>query len=357
MRVGLGISKNRMPTRAAHRSTKQEHALEPCRLAVLRDCIDGEGRVFSRRRSPDAAVAGASWHRGCRLRPRSGVARATDEDYRRDMRLRSLALLAACANLAAPAVEAAAVEQPPVEASTNPMPVGPCRGCLRAALRGRPPHGTSGRVPLDVVVDKLQVTTGVKFRGEWLRDWREVTKRFDGVPLPEALDRILGRQNLAVRYDADGIPSSSSCTGRRCRGSRPRLGKRTAANFLALLGKAPPVALSPALRQTLRTPTARPAQLFMAAVHQADAAVRVEARASIPRRGRRQRRAERHARPRRSKQHHAPRRWFIARRPCWTKLSLDLGLRAVIPSCGACSYARSGLYSRSALPSRRGPNS
>ena len=104
-----------------------------------------------------------------------------------------------------------------------------------------------------------------------------MTKRFDGVPLPEALDRILGRQNFAVRYDADGHPVVVELYGTPLPRVTTNAGRATVANFLALLGKAPPVALSPALRQALRTPTARPAQL-MAAVRQADAAVRIEAR-------------------------------------------------------------------------------
>ncbi len=132
-------------------------------------------------------------------------------------------------------------------------------------------------VPLDRVVEMLGSETGVEFRGELL-DWRDVTKRFDGVPLPEALDRLLGRQNFILRYGADGRPRVVELQGL----SQPRPvakagAKQPQPNALTLLKAAPPVPLSPVLRGALRVDTARPTRLLRAALHEPDAAVRLEA--------------------------------------------------------------------------------
>jgi hypothetical protein len=96
------------------------------------------------------------------------------------------------------------------------------------------------QVPLDFVVARLEQEIGIKFHGELL-DWRQVTKSFDSVPLDEALDRILGRQNFALRYDAAGHPESVELCGL----PKPRqtAKARTAtsgANVLKVLGTAPP---------------------------------------------------------------------------------------------------------------------
>ena len=133
-------------------------------------------------------------------------------------------------------------------------------------------------VPLDLVVERLEQETGVRFHGELL-DWREVTKRFDAVPLAEALDRILGRQNFILRYDAAGHPASVELGGL----PQPRQSPKTRptaspANVLQLLGTAPAVTVTPALRDALHTNTASLTQLFLAALQQTDAGVRAEAR-------------------------------------------------------------------------------
>ena len=135
--------------------------------------------------------------------------------------------------------------------------------------------------PLDVVVAQLEQETGIRFHGELL-DWREVTKRFDSVPIAEALDRILGRQNFILRYDGGGRPVSVELCGL----PQPRQTSNTRtmaspANVMQLLGTAPPVTVTPALRAALHTSTASLAQLFLASLQQTDADVRAEARRSF----------------------------------------------------------------------------
>jgi hypothetical protein len=58
-------------------------------------------------------------------------------------------------------------------------------------------------VPIDQVVELFARETGAEVRGE-PADLRMVTKRFDAVPLPEALRRLLGAENFAMRYGEDG---------------------------------------------------------------------------------------------------------------------------------------------------------
>lgn len=132
-------------------------------------------------------------------------------------------------------------------------------------------------VPLERVVERVREETGLEFRGELL-DWREVNKQFDAIPLPEALDRILGRQNFILRYGADGRPSVVQLQGLPQPRETRRAGIPPARNVLHLLAAAPPVALSPQLRQALRADTARPMQLFLLGVQHATAGVRTEAR-------------------------------------------------------------------------------
>ncbi len=132
-------------------------------------------------------------------------------------------------------------------------------------------------VPLDQVVERLEQETELRFYGELL-DWREVTKHFDGVPLPEALDRLLGRQNFILRYDAAGRPESVELGGLPQAPQAPK-GRTTRppANVLQLLGAAPPVVVTPSLRAALRTNTASLTQLFLFTLHQTDAGIRAEA--------------------------------------------------------------------------------
>lgn len=138
------------------------------------------------------------------------------------------------------------------------------------------------QVPLDRVVAMLESEVGVEIAGE-LGDWREVTKRFADVPLPEALDRLLGRQNFILRYGADGAPLVVELRGvPQPRQAAKARGARPSASALTLLAAAPAVALPPSLRTALRADTASPSRLLMAALRQTDDAVReVAARAFL----------------------------------------------------------------------------
>lgn len=58
-------------------------------------------------------------------------------------------------------------------------------------------------VPIADVLEALAEATGATIRGEVLEP-RVVTKRFDDLPIERAVDRLLGRQNFTLRYDAGG---------------------------------------------------------------------------------------------------------------------------------------------------------
>jgi hypothetical protein len=60
-------------------------------------------------------------------------------------------------------------------------------------------------VPLDDVLHAVSAETGLRFDGTPL-DERDVFKRFDDVPLAEALRRLIGRQNFTLVYGAEGQP-------------------------------------------------------------------------------------------------------------------------------------------------------
>jgi hypothetical protein len=59
------------------------------------------------------------------------------------------------------------------------------------------------RVPLADVMAMLASESGAEVDGE-LDGAREVTNRFDAVPIAQALDRLLGDQNFTLTYGEDG---------------------------------------------------------------------------------------------------------------------------------------------------------
>jgi len=67
-------------------------------------------------------------------------------------------------------------------------------------------------VPLDQVLTALTRETGMTVTGQ-PRDWREVTKQFDDLPLPEAVNRLVGRQNFVLWYDGNGRPKRLELLG------------------------------------------------------------------------------------------------------------------------------------------------
>jgi hypothetical protein len=68
------------------------------------------------------------------------------------------------------------------------------------------------RVPLDDVLAAVARETGMTIEGEPL-DRRDVSERFDTLPLDQALRRLLERQNFVLRYDADGTPARLELLG------------------------------------------------------------------------------------------------------------------------------------------------
>jgi hypothetical protein len=67
-------------------------------------------------------------------------------------------------------------------------------------------------VPLDEVLAAVAQETGLEVTGEPL-DRRQVNKRFEALPLPEALARLIGRQNFVLRYGAGGEPDRLDLLG------------------------------------------------------------------------------------------------------------------------------------------------
>ena len=107
-------------------------------------------------------------------------------------------------------------------------------GCLSARIQG---------VPLDDVLHAVSAETGVRFDGTPI-DERDVYKRFDDVPLAEALRRLIGRQNFTLVYGASGQPERVKLLGVPAlpvaRGSQTPPG----ASFEVVLARQPPVTIS-----------------------------------------------------------------------------------------------------------------
>src|SRR3989475_5515601 len=159
-----------------------------------------------------AAARGAGWPPRARLRVRHGVVKL----FR--MRLtpaRRLALAVLAAALAAPGArseEGAPGRVIHYEGDT-----------LTVHLAG---------APVTDVLDELGRQAGAEIRGQ-VRDPREVSAEFEGVPLAEALHRLLGDQNFALVYGNEGRLKSVRLLG----------GPQTAA---AAGAAAPPLSQPPA---------------------------------------------------------------------------------------------------------------
>ena len=59
------------------------------------------------------------------------------------------------------------------------------------------------RASVNEVLDEIARQTGAEIRGQSM-DSREVSADFEAVPLPEALDRLLGSQNFTLIYGENG---------------------------------------------------------------------------------------------------------------------------------------------------------
>jgi hypothetical protein len=137
------------------------------------------------------------------------------------------------------------------------------------------------RVPLDQVMAEFEGVTGIAIRGE-LRDTHEISKRFDRLPLGEALERLLGQQNFAVRYDAAGRPTVVELYGLAQAGTATRDAQAPQRTLTHVLSGAPAVEVSPMLQEALKTRTVRPSRLLVLSVRNDDAGVRSEARGAVP---------------------------------------------------------------------------
>jgi hypothetical protein len=83
------------------------------------------------------------------------------------------------------------------------------------------------KVPLGDVLAEIARQTDAEIRGE-LREPRDVTVRFEDVPLPDALDRLLGTQNYALIYGQDGSLRAIPLLGGSTVGSAPSFSLRPA---------------------------------------------------------------------------------------------------------------------------------
>lgn len=131
------------------------------------------------------------------------------------------------------------------------------------------------QIPLDDVMREVARVTGIDIVGTTL-DTRLVSKRFDRVPLPEALRRLVGRQNFLLSYHANGEPAALQLLGmpqtpvpRRTRGRH----RTTAA--LPDLAAQPPVPVPLLTGRALGGSALRWPQL-LPGLHNSDPRVRIE---------------------------------------------------------------------------------
>jgi hypothetical protein len=137
------------------------------------------------------------------------------------------------------------------------------------------------KVPLSDVINELGRQSGAEIRGQVRAD-RDVTVEFDGVPLPEALHRLLGDQNFALIYGDGGRLAAVRLLGgpQGPSGQKPPTptSPQTAStNLAALVARHEPVPVSGQLVQVVGNTAASFQQLFDIALHNEDATVRGEA--------------------------------------------------------------------------------
>jgi len=144
-------------------------------------------------------------------------------------------------------------------------------------------------VPLEAVMTDLGQTTGAEVYGT-VRQSRDVSAEFDDVPLVEALHRLLGEQNFVVKYGKGsrlraikllGGPQAPiktvATSGPTAPAPATSGGPTDPGGAVALLEGHRPVPVSGQLAQALGADTATFRELFDAASHNEDAAVRAEA--------------------------------------------------------------------------------
>ena len=144
-------------------------------------------------------------------------------------------------------------------------------------------------VPLEEVMADLGQTTGAEVYGT-VHQPRDVSAKFDDVPLVEALHRLLGDQNFVVKYGKGGRPRAIKLLGgpqapiNPVATSAPATptpvtsgGPTDSGGAVAMLDGHRPVPVSGQLAQALGADTATFRELFDAASHNENAAVRAEA--------------------------------------------------------------------------------
>ena len=143
------------------------------------------------------------------------------------------------------------------------------------------------RVPISDVLAELERQTGASVRGALL-DPREVSADFKGVPLAQALARLLGDQNFALVYGEGGrlraltlLPTGQG-TPRPAAAATPTTTLPPAPNFITLeefaqfIDSQPPVRCEGALAEALG-PMATYRQLLDTSLSHADPSVRMQA--------------------------------------------------------------------------------
>jgi hypothetical protein len=107
------------------------------------------------------------------------------------------------------------------------------------------------RVPLEDVLAAVSRETGITIEGQPL-DRRDVSKRFDRLPLGQALKRIVGRQNFVLSYAADGRPQRLVLLGAPLSppAVKPPVQQRGVNALRALLAH-PPIAVPPRAAKAL----------------------------------------------------------------------------------------------------------
>lgn len=153
---------------------------------------------------------------------------------------------------------------------------------LSVSVAAQPPvfHYADGRltaridgVPLGDVLDALARETGAEVRGEVLAP-RDVTMRFDDLPIERAVDRLLGPQSFTLRYGADGrlqsIDLGGLPAGPPARPEDPETGAAPDLQWHR-------VPLTPGLQRALNREYAPLAAVIDAAAHRSNARVRAEA--------------------------------------------------------------------------------
>src|SRR5438552_9193981 len=135
--------------------------------------------------------------------------------------------------------------------------------------------------PVTDVLDELGRQAGAEIRGQ-VRDPREVSAEFEGVPLAEGLHRLLGDQNFALVYGNEGRLKSVRLLGGpqtavAAGAAAPPVSQPPAPGIMDAFAKHAPIAVAGHLGEALGGQQASLLQLFDLSVHHADPTVRAEA--------------------------------------------------------------------------------